>query len=175
MSSLLKRLGIKHKVIETPKDGNCFYWAFIAALDLDSTPEKLRKIVDSKLTENEHEILLAINSGDIESRWADEIDILALLRYYNYVDLIIIDNIHQSLIRLKPKNKEMTKTVLVSYSASELHYSSVELSRKDKEYITKIFKTQYKKIEDSNNNVVVLTATLTIILFMVPLLTKSTK
>ena len=95
----------------------------------------------------------------------------------------MVEKLKNELISMKQERDNIKKNAKSAVTAfdkqivnlQEEHMKAVELSRKDKEYITKIFKTQYKKIEDSNNNVVVLTATLTIILFMVPLLTKSTK
>lgn len=79
------------KGLQVPKDGHCFYNSFAVALGLSDTPQSLRLRVDRHLTSEELKLLDVISDESIQVRWADDVDINALVRSYDDVCLLIFD------------------------------------------------------------------------------------
>lgn len=111
-----------YRLVDVPKDGNCFYTAFAVAAGLTMSPRGLRRMVDRHLTDEERMIAGVVSDEPIETRWADDYDIRALVRAHPGVCLLVFDPDEESVYAMG-NHALNTRTVAVQRRA--YHYQAL--------------------------------------------------
>lgn len=124
-SEMLTHFKIRHSIIETPKDGMCFYHA----LSIEN-PSSIKKIVVDSYTEEELDMINTLHGSNVEpealyKQWADHIELTAYARLYK-VTIIIVD--------------DMYKTITIHGNGLNVHVIQLE-------------NTHYSKIECNSNQI----------------------
>lgn len=125
-------MNFNYKIEDTPRDGNCFYHAFIGAFRLTVSPHAIRNFIAARITDEDALLFSGIHGkriqrSDVRSTirdtctWADDVEISALLRNIPNYAIIIINGNQNSLSR-RGRQVAMHKAVL--YLKDE-HYKIV--------------------------------------------------
>ena len=149
MSSVLEFLSIKHKIIKTLPDGNCFYYCISKSFELKDTIHAIRLKVAQKLTDEDAILYSAIHNKKktlqelqhkvvFKNEWADDIEISKIPKIYKDVVIIIIDDNHNSICMVG--NRKCSKKIFVR--RRNLHYDLIELNNKFSEQIMSLLKNK---------------------------------
>ena len=124
-SEMLTHFKIKHSIVETPKDGMCFYHA----LSIEN-PSSIKKKVINSYTREELDMINTLHGSNLEKKalyeqWADHIELTAYTRLYK-VTIIIVDDVH--------------KTITIHGNGSNVH-------------VIQLKNTHYSRIECNSNQI----------------------
>lgn len=130
-SQTLQRLNVRHRIEDVPKDGNCFYEAFIRAAQLKNewSSSTLREYVWSQMSDTEREISNAIDGTDRLTRFADEPQICVTVLVCG-VGLYIINDDAGSIHLISSKSDKY-----IVMRLSKTHYQVIHLNEHSKRTI----------------------------------------
>lgn len=161
MSHLLDELNLQYDIIDTPKDGNCFYHAVAHQINYILDANDLRRIVSNSLIEHDVYIFNIINGEHFSldelkeiinkpnKIWADNIEINALCRALPRLRFFILDEISSTIYKIENLEKDQTENTDIFLRRNHEHFESIYFKNKAsaKKIIRKMKHCEFKNIK----------------------------
>lgn len=128
-----------YTIVDSPSDGHCFYNAFKNATGVTTTVEALRRAVSNHLTEEDAILIGAIEEcsstlSDVQEmvrthKWADQIEMRAMLKAFPNIMLYVVDVHHNSVCCMNTNVKQDMQLAVLLREA--FHFKALLFSRED--------------------------------------------